>query len=208
MRVTPKAPDDEDHNGRFELSRAALRIHELRHPREATFVTDHHTLYLLRHAKSSWDEPLPDHERPLSSRGIRDARSAGRLLTERGWQPDLVLCSSAVRTRQTWQHALTAGGEAGEVRYLDEIYEGSLGQLLGVVRQTPEEVASLMLIGHGPGLPSLAEWLARRPEPHDAWARMDAKYPTAGLAVLRLPGGWADAGSDAAELVAFEVPRG
>lgn len=167
-----------------------------------------HPLYLLRHAKSSWDEPLPDHDRPLSARGIRDARAAGQLLTARGWRPDLVLCSTAERTRQTWRHAAARGAETGELRYVDAIYEASLTELLGLVQQTTEEVGSLMLIGHGPGLPALAASLGRRPEPRDAWARMDTKYPTSGLAVLELPGAWAEAAPSTAQLVAFEVPRG
>jgi len=170
-------------------------------------MTDH-TLYLLRHAKSSWDEPLADHERPLAARGIRDARAAGRLLADRGWRPDLVLCSTAVRARQTWQRAAAAGAQAGEVRHVDAIYEASVARLLDLVHQAPDEIGSLMLVGHGPGLPGLAESLGARPEPHQAWARMDAKYPTAGLAVLRLAGSWADAATGRAELVAFKVPRG
>lgn len=167
-----------------------------------------HLLYLLRHAKSSWEGPHLDHERPLSARGIRDARAAGALLTDRGWVPDLVLCSTAVRTRQTWQRAQAAGARAGEVRYLDEIYEASIDRLLSVLQQTPEGVGSLMLIGHGPGLPGLAARLGARPEPRTVWARLDAKYPTSGLAVLRLPGAWAEAAPGGAELRAFEVPRG
>jgi phosphohistidine phosphatase len=167
-----------------------------------------HTLYLMRHAKSSWDEPLPDHERPLSMRGVRSARATGQLLAIRGWRPDLVLCSTAARTRQTWERALATGASAGEVRYLDTIYEAGTAHLLELVRQTAEEIGSLMLIGHGPGLPDLAGVLGSRPEPSGAWARMDAKFPTAGLAVLRLPGRWAAAGPGSAELVAFEVPRG
>lgn len=167
-----------------------------------------HILYLLRHAKSSWEEPLPDHDRPLSARGIRDARAAGQLLTARGWRPDLVLCSTAERTRQTWRHALARGAEASEVRYVDAIYEASTAGLLDLVRQTAEDIESLMLIGHGPGLPGLAESLGQRPDPQGAWARMDAKYPTSGLTVLKLPGPWADAAGGEAELVAFEVPRG
>lgn len=167
-----------------------------------------HTLFLLRHAKSSWDEPLPDHRRPLSARGFRDARAAGSLLAARGWRPDLVLCSTATRTRQTWQRARGAGADAGEVRYLDEIYEASTARLLELVRQAPADVGALMLIGHGPGLPGLAGSLGARPEPRAAWARMDAKYPTSGLAVLRLPGPWSEAASGTATLVDFLVPRG
>lgn len=167
-----------------------------------------HIVYLLRHAKSSWDEPLPDHERPLAARGMRDAGAAGRLLADRGWQPDLVLCSTAVRTRETWQRAAAAGARAREVRYVETVYEASVAHLLGLVQQTAEDIGSLMIIGHGPGLPGLAECLGARPEPHRAWGRMDAKYPTAGLAVLRLCGPWADAAPGLAELVAFDVPRG
>jgi len=165
-----------------------------------------HILYLLRHAKSAWDQPLPDHDRPLAARGIRDATEAGKLLARQGWQPDLVLCSTAVRTRQTWQLATEAGATAGGVRYSEEIYEAYTDELLDLVQQTPEEFGSLMLIGHGPGLPDLADLLGTRPEPRDAWARMDRKYPTSGLAVLRIHGPWADA--ESADLVAFEVPRG
>lgn len=167
-----------------------------------------HTLYLLRHAKSAWDQPLPDHERPLSARGIRDAKAAGRLLAREGWRPDLVLCSTAERTRLTWQRAHNAGATGGEIHYVEEIYEADTEDLLDLVRQTSEEIGSLMLIGHGPGLPDLADVLGTRPEPHDAWARMDRKYPTSGLAVLQLPGRWVDAAPDTAELIAFEIPRG
>ena len=167
-----------------------------------------HTLYLLRHAKSAWDQPLPDHERPLAARGRRDATAAGRLLARRGWRPDLVLCSTAVRTRQTWQRASDAGATTGEVRYTDEIYEAYADDLLELLQYASEEIGSLMLIGHGPGLPDLAELIGARPKPRDAWARMDTKYPTSGLSVFRLPGRWADASPGAAELLAFEVPRG
>lgn len=167
-----------------------------------------HVLYLLRHAKSSWEEPLPDHERPLATRGIRDATATGRLLADRGWRPDLVLCSTSVRTRQTWIRASAAGAQAGEVRLVDAIYEASAARLLSLVQQTPEQIASLMLIGHGPGLPGLAELVGARPEPTEAWARMDAKYPTSGLAVLRLPGPWTEARPGGGKLADFLVPRG
>lgn len=167
-----------------------------------------HTIYLLRHAKSSWEEPLPDHERPLSTRGLRDARAVGQLLAVRGWRPDLVLCSTSTRTRGTWQGAHAAGAEAGAVRYVEEIYGASATELLGLLRATAEDVGSLLLIGHAPGMPDLADSLGRRPEPSDAWARMDAKFPTAGLAAVRIAGSWSAAAPNEAELVAFEVPRG
>ena len=95
-------------------------------------MTDH-LLYLLRHAKSDWDETLTDHDRPLASRGVRDATAAGRLLAVPGWRPDLVLCSTAVRTVQTWQRASAAGADAGEVQLTDAI------QIARVARIEPAE---------------------------------------------------------------------
>ncbi|HEY5848997.1 MAG TPA: histidine phosphatase family protein [Microlunatus sp.] len=164
------------------------------------------TLWLLRHAKSDQGTGLPDHERPLNERGVRDATATGRLLVERGWRPDLVLCSSSVRTRQTWEHAAAAGGTAGEVRIEPRIYDASAATLLDVVRTVDQEVGSLLLVGHGPGVPGLADRLGSRPEPREVWRRMDEKYPTSGLAMLHFDASWA--GVDAGELVAFETPRG
>lgn len=164
------------------------------------------TLWLLRHAKSAWDTGEPDHERPLNDRGVRDAGAAGRLLVEQGWRPDLTLCSSAVRTRQTWQRAEAAGASAGEVRIEPRIYEASAAALLSLVQQVDDAVTGLLLVGHSPGIPGLADRLGVRPEPAEVWRRMDEKFPTSGLAMLRFDSTWADV--EAGELIVFEVPRG
>lgn len=167
------------------------------------------TLLLLRHAKSAWDQDVADHERALSGRGRRDAVAAGQLLVARGWLPDVVACSTARRTRETWDRAVTGGAKAAEVRYLDAIYEARVTDLARVVRSMPEMAQTVLLIGHGPGVPDLVDFLASRtPESATSWARLDHKYPTAGLAVLTIPGSWGEAGESRAELVAFEVPRG
>lgn len=166
-------------------------------------------LFLLRHAKSDWNTGAPDHERPLNERGFADAYAAGRLLAERGWRPDLVLCSSARRTRQTWQRAVAGGATAGDVRSEPRIYGAAVDTLLGLVQAVDPDVAALLLVGHGPGLPDLADALGRRPEPVETWRRMDTKYPTAGLAVLQFTVPWAEVGLSGGQgdLVAFEVPR-
>jgi phosphohistidine phosphatase len=166
-------------------------------------------LWLLRHAKSDWSTGAIDHDRPLNPRGRADAYAAGRLLADRGWRPELVLCSSATRTRQTWQRAQEGGAEASEVRIEPGIYEASADELAGIVRAVDPVVSGLMLIGHGPGLPALAERLGRRPEPDEAWRRMDEKYPTCGLAVLGFDLPWAEVGltGGRGDLIAFEVPR-
>ncbi len=171
------------------------------------------TLLLLRHAKSAWDQAVEDHERRLAPRGQRDAEAVGRLLAARGLVPDVVVCSTSTRTRETWDRAVSAGARAGEVRYLDEVYEARAADLLAVVSRMPTAARTVMLVGHEPGIPGLLDLLAVRREGSKAWARRDRKYSTAGLAVLTFAGSWTElAGTGAerpgAELVAFEVPRG
>ena len=168
------------------------------------------TLTLLRHAKSDWHTGVEDHARPLNARGRRDADAAGRLLAERGWRPDLVLCSSAVRTRQTWEHARDAGAGAGEFRIEPRIYAAPTSTLVGLVQAVDPAVAHLMLIGHGPGLPGLPDALGERPDPVELWQRLDSSYPTAGLARIEFTIPWAEVGLSGGrgELVAVEVPRG
>jgi phosphohistidine phosphatase len=164
------------------------------------------TLLLLRHAKSSWDFDLDDHDRPLSGRGRRDAVAAGQEIAAHGFRPDLVLCSTSVRTRQTWDRAVTGGAEAGEVRYLDRIYDSWSDELLRLVRETPDEVKTLMLIGHGPSIPDLAKQLVRGEPASDGSLRMKVKYPTSGLTLLEVTQPWASL--DRAHLLDFVVPRG
>ena len=101
-------------------------------------------LVLLRHAKSDWPDDVPDHERPLARRGRRDAPAAGRWLRKSGYVPDLVLCSTARRARETWQLAeeehvtLAVGRDYTDVAPVDGVILGSGGQRMGVsVSVTP-----------------------------------------------------------------------
>jgi phosphohistidine phosphatase len=165
------------------------------------------TLIAVRHAKSSWDHDVEDHDRPLSARGRRDADALGRLLRQRSLAPGLVLCSTAARTRETWERALAVGVTAGEVRLLRGIYQAWVPELVRLLRQTPDEVATVLLLGHSPGIPDLVEHLCVRTDSAD-WAQLDQKYPTSGLAVVAVPGPWRELGSATADLVSFAVPRG
>ena len=168
--------------------------------------SERRTLTLIRHAKSAWDDPdLDDHARPLAERGRRDATAVGRVLAERRIQPDLVLCSSAERTRQTWRRAERAGARAAEVSYEDRVYDASSYALLRLVNSVPSEVGSLMLIGHAPGLPELAERLGIESTSEPA-RRMRLKFPTSGLAVFAVTVPWAELHE--ASLLDFVVPRG
>ena len=164
-------------------------------------------LVLVRHAKSSWDQDVRDADRPLSGRGRRDARAVGELLIERGLEPDLVLCSAATRTRQTWAGAAAAGADAGEVRYEPSIYRAWVPELVKLVRSVAETVPILLMLGHAPGIPDLVAHLAEREHDSAMWARLDTKFPTAAVAVLEVTGPWAGVGKGRARLVSFDVAR-
>jgi phosphohistidine phosphatase len=165
------------------------------------------TLIAVRHATSSWDLDVDDHDRPLSGRGRRDADALGRLLVQRSLKPDLVLCSTAARTQETWDRARAVGASAGEVRLVRAIYHAWVPELVRLIRDTPEEVSTLLMLGHAPGVPDLVEHICIRTDSTD-WAQLDQKYPTSGLAVINVPGPWREVGSSSAELVSFAIPRG
>ena len=116
-------------------------------------------LVLLRHAKSAWPD-VPDHERPLAPRGLRDAPVMGRWLRTEGLVPDLVVCSSARRARETWQFAQAGLGATPPVRYDEYVYQASAAQLLALIRRQPETVTTLLIVGHDPGVPGLAVTLS------------------------------------------------
>jgi phosphohistidine phosphatase len=163
------------------------------------------TLYLLRHAKSSWsDSTLADRERPLAPRGRRDAKRMGEHLVEGGIEPELALCSPAVRTRETLERL---GGALGlvTVRFEEELYAASWTGLLERLHDVPETVASVLLIGHNPGLEDLALALASSgPD----LARLEAKFPTGALATLAISTAtWKELSEGDAVLTAFVVPR-
>ena len=147
---------------------------------------------------------LADHERPLSPRGRRDAeRIAGHLLGL-GVEPALVLCSTAARTRETLELVRPALGGA-TVELEPELYGASAQGLLERLHAVPEAVASVMLIGHNPGLEDLALLLASSgPE----LGRLETKFPTAALATLTLPAApWVGLSPAGAVLASFVVPK-
>ena len=158
-------------------------------------------LFLLRHAKSSWDDAdLADRDRPLAPRGRRASKVMARHLRDEEISPSLVLCSSARRTRET----LEAVGPSGEVRIEDELYGASEGELLERLRRVPEEIESVMLIGHNPAIQELALGLASG---GDRLEDVERKFPTGALATLTVPGAWGQLGPGSAELVAFVKPK-
>lgn len=159
---------------------------------------------LLRHAKSDWPD-VPDQERPLAKRGRRDAPVAGRWLGRSGYLPDAVICSTALRARETWELvaeglAEAADGAAPLVRYEPRVYEATVLGLLMLVREFPAEWRTALIVGHNPAMAELTVGLtAPPPEPPSA-------FPTAAVAVLGLPDDWASAASGEARLLDFAVP--
>nr|WP_274917872.1 histidine phosphatase family protein [Streptomyces sp. WZ-12] len=197
----------------------------------------HTRLIVLRHAKSAWPEGVPDHERPLAGRGRRDAPAAGRWLRQQHCAPDVVLCSTSRRTRETWERVAgelgtteqeqtprtpqplrpTAASQAPcpglaahpapEVVFEPRVYQASGAALLEVVRAVPQRWRTALLIGHLPGVQDLVVSLTGGGD-DEALARAREKFPTSALAVLTLPGEWADLAPGCAELTDFVVPRG
>ncbi|MFE0404878.1 MULTISPECIES: histidine phosphatase family protein [Streptomyces] len=164
-------------------------------------------LVVLRHAKSAWPDELPDHERPLAARGRRDAPVAGRLLAEADCLPDLALCSTAVRARQTWDLACAQWGTPPPVRHDRRLYAAGVPDLLAVVHQVPPEVGTLLLVGHNPGLEELVLDLAGDGL-DDLLDEVGTKFPTAAAAVLAWHGpAWRDLTPGTALLTDVMVAR-
>lgn len=166
------------------------------------------SLLLLRHAKSSWDDPrLDDFDRPLAGRGLRAAPRMGAEMARRDWLPARALVSAAVRTRQTWDLVAPQLPDAVAVAFDDMIYEAPPDRILAAIRRTPEDAASLVVVGHNPGLQDLATLLAAPGSDADALAALMEKFPTAAIARLTFTGGWRDLGKGGARLEAFVTPR-
>jgi phosphohistidine phosphatase len=165
------------------------------------------TLYLLRHLKSSWDDALlGDHDRPLAPRGRKAGKKLARHVRQNGVAPELVLCSPAVRTRETFDAVRSALGKP-EARFLPQLYAASDDDLLAAVRGVEPEVRSVLLIGHNPGLHDLALALTGRGD-EEARGRLREKLPTGALVTLSFrAGAWIELMPGSGELVDYVVPR-
>lgn len=184
------------------------------------------SLFVLRHAKSSWDQPgLDDHDRPLAPRGVRASELLSAHLRREQIQPALILCSSARRARETLELAVLGpdGGDgprtSAEVQIEPALYTATASELIERLRRVPPGTSSVMLIGHNPALHTLVATLARPEDPpppareQGASApdgRLDAvrdKFPTGALAALAFTGAWSQLRPGCAELSDFVRPR-
>jgi phosphohistidine phosphatase len=158
------------------------------------------TLLILRHAKSSWrEEHLSDHDRPLNKRGRRDAPGMGKLIGEKGLQPQLIICSGAKRARETVELVTTACGYKGELRFSEALYAAPAEAYISVLRELDEKYERVMVVGHNPGLEELLE----------GFTKEEQTLPTAALAQVALPiETWQELkGSSEGRLTDLWVPR-
>jgi phosphohistidine phosphatase len=137
------------------------------------------TLLLLRHAKSSWDDTgLRDFDRPLAPRGRRDAPKMGRLLRTEDVELEHVVCSTAVRARETLDLAAKAARYNGSIDFVDAIYEAPYDRLARIVTSLPDRAAAVLMVGHNPGFEDLIRYLCSRD------GSLNVTVPTATLACI------------------------
>jgi len=166
----------------------------------------HKRLFVLRHAKSSWEEPgLDDHERPLAPRGRRAVKLLAEHIRDSGISPDLVLCSSARRTRET----LEGIAPGGETVIEADLYSASASEIIERLRIVPEEVESVMVIGHNPALQTLVLRLVGTLAVSDGshLAEVQRKFPTGALATLSLECAWSELAPRRARFDAYVRPK-
>jgi phosphohistidine phosphatase len=162
------------------------------------------TLVLLRHAKSAYPDGVADHDRPLGSRGQREAGLAGDWLRANVPAIDGVLCSTATRARETLAHT----GIDAPVRYVDRLYDAVPGTVIDEITHVDDHVAVLLVVAHEPTMSQVALGLAGADSSNTAAVeRISTKFPTSAMATLRLTGSWKDVELGSAELVDFHVPR-
>jgi phosphohistidine phosphatase len=162
-------------------------------------------LYLLRHAKSSWElAGQLDYERGLTERGADDLVLISQLIRDHEIAPDFIFCSGARRARDTLKGVAKAMPSDAQVEYTDAIYQASARDLLMVLRGVPAKYNSVLLVGHNPAIHNLSVEIARESE---ELVRLAAKFPTAALAEFQLDCAWADVGADSAELMRFTRPK-
>ena len=157
------------------------------------------TLFLLRHAKSSWkNDTLSDFERPLKKRGFGDAQLIGKLIRQREIRPDLVLSSPAERARQTTQLVLMSADMQVETRFDERIYEAGMRRLLSLISRLDNQADAVMLVGHNPGFEELLRTLTG--EEHG--------MPTASLAGIEFDvDDWAQVKARTGKLTLFLTPK-
>ncbi len=167
-----------------------------------------YTLILLRHAKAEHDHGAGDHGRPLALRGRRQAAALGDVLRLAGCVPTTVLCSDALRTRQTWDLASSGLSDPPEqVRVLPSLYEAAVPEVLEAVRAVSEHSHVLLVVGHEPAISMAADYLAAESSDDGSLAQVRVGVPTAASCILTSDQAWAHWGRGTAQLTAVVRPE-
>jgi len=158
------------------------------------------TIYLVRHAKSSWSNPrLSDFNRPLNKRGKRDAPFMGEQLEEMEINPDLIISSPAKRAKKTALHiAEKISYPTKKIILKDEIYDASEKTLLNLIKKVDDKIESLMIFAHNPGLTQLNNYISKK--------YID-NIPTCGIVALESENKWSDVGKNSCKFLFFEYPK-
>lgn len=166
------------------------------------------TLLMLRHAKSSWEEPqLSDHQRPLAPRGKKAAPRIGSYMSANGLLPDLVLCSPARRAVDTWTLVSEQLQTMPEVKLLEDLYHTGPGTILSLLHELPDSISTVLLVGHNPTFEELALSLSGSGD-EESLAEMARKYPTGALAVIDISvDQWREVQPGTGSLRSFIRPR-
>ncbi|NMC46522.1 MAG: histidine phosphatase family protein [Chloroflexi bacterium] len=145
-------------------------------------------IFLMRHAKSSWkDSNIPDHDRPLKKKGEKDAKAMGKMLKGKKLSPDVILCSSAKRAKQTAALFKDAISFDGKIEFDDKLYMAEVSDLITAIKKAPKKAKSVMVIGHNPGLEALLQTLTGKVE----------TLPTSSIAYISVPvDEWSDLSVD------------
>lgn len=168
---------------------------------EETRSDSRRTLVLVRHAAAHGHSPKGDHARPLTEAGREDARRVGRWLAAQGLRADAVLVSTALRARQTAQE-LTRGGLEVEQSWEERrIYNAHVDEIVACIRDVPDDVTTLVVVGHAPGIPGLA---ASAHDPDGLTGSLGG-WPTTGVGILGVAGSWC-AFPDGSALLALHHP--
>ena len=160
-------------------------------------------LIITRHAKSSWDFPyLNDHERPLAKRGERASKAIGRWLAERDHIPKIVLCSTSVRTRQTWSRIERCIPGKYDVRFKSSLYHGGISSIFEALSAVDD--SPVLILGHNPTFAYFASAILQTHPVHPKFQ----KYPTAATLVCEVPvEKWEQLQFGSGKLIDFVVPR-
>lgn len=161
-------------------------------------------LYLLRHAQASPSSDSGDKGRKLSSKGLDDAEKLGQMMVRKSYRPSIVLCSPAIRTRQTWEQAALSGIEA---HFSERLYNAGSAVFLEELEELADGVSSALLIAHNPGIHDFAARLASEDSPSSFMARLTEGFKPGALAVLDCPvESWLDIKEEANKLIDFQDP--